>query len=114
MLVRPNGDGTYSATWTPASIGCYSIVVNIDGYEMDEVFKVEVKEPPQGIMPPTQNLSKKPTHQPSKLRKFVAKNSAGLRIRTHPSLQSEQIGIVHVNGTIAFIDEVSRILDILG
>ncbi|KAF5304151.1 hypothetical protein FQA39_LY01936 [Lamprigera yunnana] len=106
MLVRPNGDGTYSATWTPASIGCYSIVVNIDGYDMEEVFKVEVKEPPQGITPPTQNLSKKPTHQPSKLRKFVAKNSAGLRIRTHPSLQSEQIGIVHVNGTIAFIDEI--------
>ncbi|KAK4876736.1 hypothetical protein RN001_009242 [Aquatica leii] len=106
MLVRPNSDGTYSATWTPASVGCYSIVVNIDGYDMEEVFKVEVKEPPQGITPPTQNLSKKPTHQPSKLRKFVAKNSAGLRIRTHPSLQSEQIGVVHVNGTIAFIDEI--------
>lgn len=37
MLVRPNADGTYSATWTPAAIGCYSIVVNIDGYEMEEV-----------------------------------------------------------------------------
>lgn len=60
------------------------------------------------MTPPTQNLVKKPTHQPSKLRKFVAKNSAGLRIRTHPSLQSEQIGIVHVNGTIAFIDEVKK------
>ncbi|KAB0796834.1 hypothetical protein PPYR_10895 [Photinus pyralis] len=106
MLVRPNGDGTYSATWTPASVGCYSIVVNIDGYDMEEVFKVEVKEPPQGMTPPTQNLAKKPTHQPSKLRKFVAKNSAGLRVRTHPSLQSEQIGVVHVNGTIAFIDEI--------
>lgn len=47
-------------------------------------------------------------HQPSKLRKFVAKNSAGLRVRAHPSLQSEQIGIVHVNGTIAFIDEVRQ------
>lgn len=32
--------------------------------------------------------------------------SAGLRIRAHPSLQSEQIGVVDVNGTIAFIDEV--------
>lgn len=53
-----------------------------------------------------QSSAKKPAHQPSKLRKFVAKNSAGLRIRTHPTLQSEQIGIVHVNGTIAFIDEV--------
>lgn len=67
-----------------------------------------MKEPPQGLTPPSQNLAKKSQHQPSKLRKFVAKNSAGLRIRAHPSLQSEQIGIVHVNGTIAFIDEVIR------
>lgn len=42
----------------------------------------------------------------SQVRKFVAKDSAGLRIRSHPSLQSEQIGIVKVNGTITFIDEV--------
>lgn len=70
--------------------------------------KVEVKEPPQGVTPPSsvQGSTKKPTVQPSRLRRFVAKNSAGLRIRAHPSLQSEQIGIVHINGTIAFIDEV--------
>lgn len=42
----------------------------------------------------------------SQVRKFVSKDSAGLRVRSHPSLQSEQIGIVHVNGTITFIDEV--------
>lgn len=42
----------------------------------------------------------------SQVRRFVAKDSAGLRIRSHPSLQSEQIGIVKVNGTITFIDEV--------
>ena len=70
------------------------------------MYKVEVKEPPQGVAPPAQNTVKKATHQPSRLRKFVAKNSAGLRIRAHPSLQSEQIGVVHVNATIAFIDEV--------
>ena len=74
---------------------------------MFQLYKVEVKEPPQGMTPPTQSVVKKAPHQPSRLRKFVAKNSAGLRIRAHPSLQSEQIGIVHVNGTIAFIDEVS-------
>ena len=44
----------------------------------------------------------------SQVRKFVAKDSAGLRIRSHPSLQSEQIGIVKVNGTVTFIDEVIR------
>lgn len=76
---------------------------------MFQAYKVEVKEPPQGMTPPTQSVVKKAPHQPSRLRKFVAKNSAGLRIRAHPSLQSEQIGIVHVNGTIAFIDEVSRL-----
>ena len=65
-----------------------------------------MKEPPQGMIPPNQNSNKKTSNQPSKVRKFVAKNSAGLRIRAHPSLQSEQIGIVHVNGTIVFIDEV--------
>ncbi|PNF26998.1 hypothetical protein B7P43_G12703, partial [Cryptotermes secundus] len=106
MLVRPNSDGTYSATWTPGSVGWYSVLVTIDGYDMEEAYKVEVKEPPQGMTPPTQSVVKKAPHQPSRLRKFVAKNSAGLRIRAHPSLQSEQIGIVHVNGTIAFIDEI--------
>lgn len=37
MLVRPNSDGTYSATWTPASIGWYSILTTIDGYAAHEV-----------------------------------------------------------------------------
>jgi hypothetical protein len=44
------------------------------------------------------------------MRKFVGKNSAGLRVRTNPSLQSEQIGIVKPEGVISFMDEVS-ILD---
>lgn len=70
-------------------------------------YKVEVKEPPQGLTPPSQSVVRKATHQPSKLRRFVAKNSAGLRVRAHPSLQSEQLGVVHLNGTIAFIDEVN-------
>lgn len=77
-------------------------------------YKVEVKEPPQGMTPPVQNNTpRKTAHQPNRLRKFVAKNSAGLRVRAHPSLQSEQIGIVHVNGTIAFIDEVCNGNDLI-
>ena len=38
-------------------------------------------------------------------RKFIAKPSAGLRIRIHPTLQSEQIGVVPVEGTISIVDE---------
>lgn len=67
---------------------------------------MEVREPPQGVTPPVQSTTRKSSQQPSRLRKFVLQNSAGLRIRSHPSLQSEQVGIVHVNGTIAFVDEV--------
>ncbi|PIO39320.1 hypothetical protein AB205_0075490 [Aquarana catesbeiana] len=107
MLIRVNNDGTYCANWTPGAVGLYTIHVTIDGIEIDAGLEVKVKDPPKGMIPPgTQLVKPKAEPQPNKVRKFVAKDSAGLRIRSHPSLQSEQIGIVKVNGTIAFVDEV--------
>ncbi|XP_073470388.1 E3 ubiquitin-protein ligase MYCBP2 isoform X11 [Aquarana catesbeiana] len=106
MLIRVNNDGTYCANWTPGAVGLYTIHVTIDGIEIDAGLEVKVKDPPKGMIPPgTQLVKPKAEPQPNKVRKFVAKDSAGLRIRSHPSLQSEQIGIVKVNGTIAFVDE---------
>ena len=70
---------------------------------LGEIYKVDVKEPPQGVTPPSQSLKKQQRRQ---MRRFIAKNSAGLRVRTNPSLQSEQIGIVQPEGIISFIDEV--------
>ncbi|XP_034779591.2 E3 ubiquitin-protein ligase MYCBP2 isoform X5 [Acipenser ruthenus] len=107
MLIRANADGTYGANWTPGAVGLYTIHVTIDGIEIDAGLEVEVKDPPKGMIPPGAQIVKpKAEPQPSKVRKFVAKDSAGLRVRSHPSLQSEQIGIVKVNGTITFIDEI--------
>ncbi|XP_035377131.1 E3 ubiquitin-protein ligase MYCBP2 isoform X6 [Electrophorus electricus] len=107
MLIRANTDGTYSANWTPGAVGLYTIHVTIDGIEIDAGLEVEVKDPPKGMIPPgTQMVKPKAEPQPSKVRKFVAQDSAGLRVRSHPSLQSEQIGIVQVNGTITFTDEI--------
>ncbi|EDM02456.1 pam, highwire, rpm 1 (predicted) [Rattus norvegicus] len=107
MLIRVNNDGTYCANWTPGAIGLYTVHVTIDGIEIDAGLEVKVKDPPKGMIPPgTQLVKPKADPQPNKIRKFVAKDSAGLRIRSHPSLQSEQIGIVKVNGTITFIDEI--------
>ncbi|KAL4230611.1 E3 ubiquitin-protein ligase mycbp2 [Mactra antiquata] len=103
MLVRSADDGTYHANWTPSSIGLYNIFISVDGFETGETYKVEVKEPPQGVTPPTQTLKRQ---QRKQMRKFVGKNSAGLRVRTNPSLQSEQIGIVKPDGVISFMDEV--------
>ncbi|XP_029559556.1 E3 ubiquitin-protein ligase MYCBP2 isoform X1 [Salmo trutta] len=107
MLIRANTDGTYSANWTPGAVGLYTIHVTIDSIEIDAGLEVEVKDPPKGMIPPgTQMVKPKAEPQPSKVRKFVSMDSAGLRVRSHPSLQSEQIGIVQVNGTITFIDEI--------
>nr|XP_048708729.1 E3 ubiquitin-protein ligase MYCBP2 isoform X16 [Caretta caretta] len=107
MLIRVNNDGTYCANWTPGAVGLYTIHVTIDGIEIDAGLEVKVKDPPKGMIPPgTQLVKPKVEPQPNKVRKFVAKDSAGLRIRSHPSLQSEQIGIVKVNGSITFIDEI--------
>ncbi|KAL5012682.1 hypothetical protein ScPMuIL_011233 [Solemya velum] len=104
MLVRANNDGTYSASWTPSSTGFYDIHVCIDGFDTGEAYKIEVKDPPQGVTPPSQ-AQKKGSHH-NRMRKFVAKYSAGLRIRTNPSLQSEQIGLVDPGGIISFINEI--------
>ena len=40
------------------------------------------------------------------VRQFAARQSAGLRVRLHPSLQSEQIGIIPPHAVITFTSEV--------
>ena len=44
----------------------------------------------------------------NRLRQFIAKPSAGLRVRLHPTLQSEQIGIIQVEGTFRIVDELTN------
>ena len=109
MLVRPNGDGTYSANWTPANVGWYRLLVCLDGCELPTSQRVEVLDPPQGKPPPSPSQLVRPAGEShSKLRQFVSRPSAGLRIRLHPTLQSEQVGIVPVEGTLSITDEVSN------
>lgn len=78
--------------------------MTIDGVTLEDVYRVEVKE--ANIPPPVKKPPSKKNQAASKLRKFVMNNSAGLRIRAHPTLQSEQVGVVNVGGVIVFIDEV--------
>ena len=46
------------------------------------------------------------------LRRFAARHSAGLRVRLHPSLQSEQIGVIPPDAVISFTSEVHTLLHI--
>ena len=48
-------------------------------------------------------------HVNVQMRKFVAKYSAGLRVRAHPTLQSEQLGVIKPEGVISFVEEVSDV-----
>lgn len=105
MIASDLRDGTFGTTWTPNVVGNYCLTVIIDGIALEEVIRVEVKE--AGIPPPPQKGIVK-TQPPNKLRKFIAKYSAGLRIRSHPTLQSEQVGIIKLNGIISFIDEIEN------
>lgn len=98
------GDYTYGAVWTPNAIGHFSLSITIDGVTLEEVCRTEVKE--AGVPPPPQKISLEKIQPQKKLRKFRAVNSAGLRIRSHPTLQSEQVGIIKQDGIISFIDEV--------
>ena len=108
MLVRSNNDGTYTANWTPGSTGWYQLKITVDGVLVNTCQSVQVGEPPKGVsLPQIQQLSNKTNKKtlPSRTRKFVVRNSAGLRVRSLPSLQSEQIGIIEVNGVITITEE---------
>lgn len=100
------GDLRYSGCWTPNATGNYCLTLVIDDIVAEEVYKVEVID--CGAPPPLQKTTLKKVQPQNRHRKFVAKNSAGLRIRLHPTLQSEQVGILKVNGIISFIDELEN------
>lgn len=57
----------------------------------------------EGCIPPF----KKSSTKQRKVRNFYAEDSSGLRVRSQPSLQGEQIGVVPVGGSITFDDVVS-------
>uniref|UniRef100_A0A336LRN5 RCR-type E3 ubiquitin transferase n=1 Tax=Culicoides sonorensis TaxID=179676 RepID=A0A336LRN5_CULSO len=100
------GDLRYNGTWTPSATGNYCLSLIIDDIVAEEVYKIEVID--WGAPPPLQKTTLKKVQPQNRLRKFMAKNSAGLRIRLHPTLQSEQVGMLKVNGIISFTDELEN------
>lgn len=53
---------------------------------------------------------KKSLTKQRKIRNFYSDDSSGLRVRSQPSLQGEQIGVIPVGGSINFDDLVSLFL----
>lgn len=69
--------------------------------------------PPHGAAPPAFTKSAGNSYHDKKLQ-FAKKNSAGLRVRAQPSLQSEQIGLITHEAVITYVDEVCYLFFIFG
>jgi len=109
MMVHENNDGTYSANWTPTSAGWYKLNVLIDKVAISTCPTVKVNESSKLNLnlASSQGLtSQDSANKKSQIRKFIGENSAGLRIRVLPSLQSKQIGVIKPGTCISIVDEV--------
>lgn len=65
-----------------------------------------VAEAPEGAAPSVPPPNPAEEAPPNNTRMFVYKDSAGLRVRAFPSLQSEQVGLIPTGCAITFDDVV--------
>ena len=106
MTAKDSGDQSYSVLWTPEASGNYIINIIIDGVQINENYNVTVIN--ANIPPPIKEHALKKIQPQYKYRKYYAEYTSGLRIRLHPTLQADQIGIIKVNDVISFIDELEN------
>ncbi|CAG0913072.1 unnamed protein product [Notodromas monacha] len=113
MQVKDMSDGSHVATWIPSASCCYAIQVFVDGYLLEGNYSVEVQEVPPGVnvcneMPVTLKHSAIDAKVGIKSRRFGVAHSAGLRIRSHPTLQSEQVGVIKKGTIIMIVEELQN------
>lgn len=106
MTAKDSGDQSYSILWTPEAPGNYVINIIIDGVQVNENYNVTVIN--ADIPPPVKEHALKKIQPQYKYRKYYAEYTSGLRIRLHPTLQADQIGIIKVNDIISYIDELEN------
>lgn len=121
LQLRSFENGYYLTSWTPKYSGCYRIELVVDGECSENNYVVNISDlsPSEPTVVET-TTTKKIVEEANKfvdrtfeskpktkhcIRKFACQDSAGLRIRALPSLQSEQIGIVATNGLLTIIDQ---------
>ncbi|CAG9782000.1 unnamed protein product [Diatraea saccharalis] len=110
LPVRAQPDGTYLAAWTPRAPGSYVFRCTLDDHPAPKDVTVDMNEDPS-VEVEEQEVqtggSGCPSSMPaSKVRKFCARYSAGLRVRASPSLQAEEVGRVPLAANLAYVEEV--------
>lgn len=80
--------------------------MEIDGIDSEEINKITVID--AGTHPPLPEIQiNKKNSTIKKVKKFIIKSSAGLRIRIHPNTSSTEVGIIKFNESVSYIDKVS-------
>ncbi|XP_060809498.1 E3 ubiquitin-protein ligase MYCBP2 [Amyelois transitella] len=108
LPVRAQPDGSYVAAWTPRAAGLYLFRCTLDDQPAPQELTLEVLESglpgaESAVQPVAGPVLPPP---PPKLRRFIARFTAGLRVRASPSLQAEELGKVPPGASIAIIEEV--------
>ncbi|KAL0852363.1 hypothetical protein ABMA28_000563 [Loxostege sticticalis] len=110
LPVRAQPDGSYLATWTPRAPGSYVFRCTLDDHPAPHVSEVTIEMgddsseecEERGVQADGATLP------PAKLRRFIARHSAGLRVRASPSLQAEEVGCVPPGANVAYVEEVAN------
>ncbi|CRK91251.1 CLUMA_CG004931, isoform A [Clunio marinus] len=106
ITAKDYGDHSYSILWTPEAPGNYTINIIIDGVQVNENYNVNVIN--ANIPPPIKGNAIKKIQPQYKYRRYYAEYTSGLRIRLHPTLQADQIGVIKINDVVSFIEEIEN------
>ncbi|XP_052746829.1 E3 ubiquitin-protein ligase highwire isoform X2 [Bicyclus anynana] len=103
IVVDAQRDGSYVAEWVPRAPGCYIFRCMLDDNPVSQDLKVEIVE--SGNEDST--VERWPgTVASYSIRRFTAEDTAGLRLRSSPNLQAEELGRVPNGAYIAVVDEL--------
>uniref|UniRef100_A0A2A4J982 Uncharacterized protein n=1 Tax=Heliothis virescens TaxID=7102 RepID=A0A2A4J982_HELVI len=104
--VREIADGSYLASWTPRTPGAYICRCTLDGQPAPQEVTLEVMESAAAAAAERGVQAGASPAAPPRMRRFLARHSAGLRVRASPSLQAEEIGRVPCGSNIDFLEEI--------
>ncbi|KPJ10308.1 E3 ubiquitin-protein ligase highwire [Papilio machaon] len=113
MMINAQADGTYLATWVPHEPGDYVGTCLLDHVptNLEVVFEVSLSHKPKddkAVQSGNFCLDVDVEALQSRQRRFEISNSAGLRVRSSPSLQAEEIGRIPRNANVGFVEEVEN------
>ncbi|XP_063837952.1 E3 ubiquitin-protein ligase highwire-like [Ostrinia nubilalis] len=105
---RAAPDGSYHATWTPRAPGTYVFRCTLDDHPAPHEVTIEMGDDPTEECEERGVQADGAAFPPAKTRRFIARYTAGLRVRASPSLQAEEVGSVPPGGTVAYVEEVTN------